>query len=88
MTTTGQQVDQSLCQQQVGNTGYTYNNGMCIATATGQQVAPNLCQQQTGGQQQCFGMYRDQYGQTGQCNGQNCSGYTLFDSSGRQVFCQ
>ena len=41
-TTTGQQVDPSLCAS-TGNNGYTYNNGMCISTTTGQQVDPSLC---------------------------------------------
>ena len=78
-TSTGQQVDPSLCNNNTSNTGYVYNNGYCYSTTTGQYVDNSLCAgagngmgngagtgngNGYGGYQQCYGTYiYMQYGQ-------------------------
>ncbi len=90
-TANGQMVPLNYCQSQT-NTGYTNVNGVCIQTATNQPVQQSFCSM-TGTQgQACYGTYTyrapNGTSETGQCNGQNCRGYTLIDSMGRTVMCQ
>lgn len=56
MTSTGQQVDPSFCNN--ANGAYQYQNGMCVMVSTGQQVDPSLCNTAAG---------TYQYNSSGQC---------------------
>lgn len=100
-TTAGQPVAPQYCNGTAGTgvaTQYYWNGSSCVHSQTGQVVPSTYCQGVTGtvgvpGQVggQCYGYYyyNSGYGwQLGQCAGSNCSGQTLYDQSGNQVYCQ
>ena len=90
---TNQQVDPSYCNSQT-TSPYYMMGGQCYSTQTRQIVPYYNCQSGNGGMgQQCFGTYwyqHPQYGWIqGQCNGANCSGYTLYlQQGGQPIYCQ
>jgi hypothetical protein len=101
-TSNGQPTNMSYCSQNQGcsntnSSGNYMSNGVCYSP-NGQQLNSSYCNNNMNGNgygQQangaCYGNYiynNGGYPQTVQCNGYNCSGYTLTDSSGRQVYCQ
>jgi hypothetical protein len=86
----GQQVQPQLCQQYGGGGMYTMDQyGRCVQTQTGQQVDPSLCYQnggqwgggQWGGGGLCYGRCYNQMGQSGTCNGYDCTGMYLYCES-------
>lgn len=91
---TGMQTDPSYCNGQT-TSQYYLQNGVCIDSRTGGQVPYNYCQGTIGGaSQRCEGYYYYPMNNTqGYCqtysNGfNNCSGYTLVNQYGQQVYCQ
>lgn len=76
------------------NMGVLNAMGQCTLPTTGQIVSASYCNNNlvNGSTQQCFGQYYYLSPTTGQwlsgmCNGQNCSGYTLYTQAGIQVRC-
>lgn len=89
MNNMGQQVTPSLCMNNGGMGSYYYSNGSCYSSA-GQMVPVNYCSNMgyNGYSQQCVGSYYWN-GQMVQCNGSNCTGYSLVSvQSGQTVYCQ
>jgi hypothetical protein len=59
-----------------GFTGYSgYSAGIGVGVGVGVGVS------------QCYGTFYSQNGQAGVCNGSNCSGYILYNTSGVLVYC-
>jgi hypothetical protein len=91
-------VDPSFCSNIGNNNGtdqYFYQNGLCYSVTTRMPVDYTRCSGNTGGtlggtSMQCIGVYII-YGSYGpqpiSCNGTNCRGQTVMDSSGRQITC-
>lgn len=85
-TTTGQQVAPGYCTST--NSGYYSNNGYCFMSSTNQQVDNSYCSTNTNTGGQCYGIYYYN-GQTVQCSGANCRGYTLIQvTTGTSTLCQ
>lgn len=87
----GQMVANTYCSQSTNN-GYYWMNGSCYNTMN-QAVNPAYCTTANGqpGTQSCVGTYYYSYYGTQQinCNGANCSGYTLYSpQTNQQVYCQ
>lgn len=92
---TNQITDPSYCNG-LTTSQYYLQNGVCIDSRTGAQVPYNYCQGNTGGiGGRCEGWYyypaNQQWGQcytNYQTNTNNCSGYTMINQQGQQVYCQ
>lgn len=80
---------------QCANSNGTYVvNGSCYRSGTNQMIGPaSMCassgaygaQSSYGTMQACYGLYRTQQGQVGQCYGMNCRGYSLINVQTNQL---
>lgn len=69
-------------------TGYTLTNGVCYITGTTTIVATTYCGTATTTGSLCLGTYFDpRVGVWGTCNGTNCRGMYMYNTSGQMVWC-